>query len=79
MLRTIPALVIEYGKVDQGTIWSLHSHFLVSLLQATKKKKKNLDTNLATKPLTYNFSYLQKMLGKWWHRPWISQPLSDLT
>jgi hypothetical protein len=42
-------------------------------------RKRNVDTNPATKPLTYNLPCLQYIQVQWWHRPYVSsQPMSDL-
>ena len=60
-----PTQLIEHGEVQLMPTWKLYP--LSYSLLATRKysigdQKKNMDTNPATKPLTYNLSCLQNTL-----------------
>jgi hypothetical protein len=60
--------------------WNPHPYVLVGVRRYfAGYGKRTLDINPATKPLTYNMSCLQDVLGQWWLRMCGSgQPIPEL-
>lgn len=60
--RITSTQLIKHRKVKLVPTWSLHSNLFGVGIYSAGYGKRNMDTNLATKPLTYNLSCLKNML-----------------